>query len=208
MEELTERQKRVLECIVELQMEQNYSPSIIEICQRLGIRSTNGVAGHIKALIRKGYIEKTSKARSIKLTSKAQSIVSLEPKPLSDKYIPLVGLIPAGPPILSEANIEKMLPFPMDTDPEGVYALRVVGESMIEDGILEGDIVFVDTKILPKPGDIIVALVNDEVTVKRFYPHDDVIELRPSNRNMSPLFVHPDAIKIQGVVIGLQRFYK
>jgi len=207
LEKLTERQKKVLECIVKLQEEQNSSPSIIEICQRLGIRSTNGVAGHIKALIRKGYIEKTSKARSIKLTNKAREFFSL-PTSNQSNFVPLLGLIPAGPPVLSEAQIEKMIPIPPELNSEGVYALKVVGDSMIEDGIFDGDIIIVNTKIIPKPGDIIVALVNDEVTVKRYYPRNNTIELKPSNRKMSSIYVSPNSLKIQGVVIGLQRYYK
>ncbi|MCX8064518.1 MAG: transcriptional repressor LexA [Candidatus Hydrogenedentes bacterium] len=207
MEDLTERQKRVLECIIKFIREQNYTPSIIEICQSLGIRSTNGVAGHIKALVKKGYIEKTSKARSIRLTEKVRDLVSPNNIKLN-KLVPLLGLIPAGTPVFSEANIEKMIPLPLETETEGVYALRVVGDSMIEDGIFEGDIIFVDSKTSPQNGDIIVALVNDEVTVKRFYLHENIIELKPANQKMNSIFVLPECVKIQGVVIGLQRFYK
>ncbi len=211
LEALTERQKRVLECIVKFQEEHNYPPSIIEICQRLGIRSTNGVAGHIRALIKKGYIEKTSKARTIKITRKAREIfLSKESGEFNQKanLVPLLGLIPAGIPVLSEANIEKMLPIPSEIRSEGVYALKVIGDSMIEDGILDGDIIIVDTKLNPQYGDIVVALVNDEVTVKRYYPQKGIIELKPANKKMASIYIPSSSLIIQGVVIGLQRYYQ
>lgn len=211
METLTERQKKVLDCIVKFQEEHNYPPSIIEICQRLGIRSTNGVAGHIRALIKKGYIEKTSKARTIKITHKAREIfLSDESEEFnhSANLVPLLGLIPAGTPILSEANIKRMLPIPSEIKSEGVYALEVTGDSMIDDGILDGDIIIVDTKLNPQYGDIVVALVDDEVTVKRYYPQNGIIELKPANKKMASIYVSPHSLKIQGVVIGLQRFYQ
>jgi len=203
-EKLTQRQKEVLECIQKFQEQMNYPPSILEICERLGIRSTNGVVGHIRSLIRKGYLERSSKARSIKLTPRAQRLCQPQTNPL----IPLLGRIPAGSPVSVEENIEKLIAPNLDNKTDGIFALKVTGESMIEDGILEGDIILVDSQKQAHTGDIVVALVNDEVTVKRFYPQGKITELRPANRNMKPIHVPANQITIQGVVIGLQRNYR
>ncbi|HOK09108.1 MAG TPA: transcriptional repressor LexA [Candidatus Hydrogenedens sp.] len=201
--ELTQRQKEVLDCIHDFQERMNYSPSILEICERLKIRSTNGVAGHIRALIRKGYLERSSKARTLKLTPKAQWFL----EPSKTRMVPLLGRIPAGFPVSVEANIEKLIPLGFERKTDGVYALRVTGESMIEDGIFEGDIIFVDSKKQPCKGDIVVALVDGEVTVKRFFPEGKYVELRPANRKMKPIRVPSHRFLLQGVVIGLQRNY-
>jgi len=203
-EKLTQRQKEVLECIQKFQEQMNYPPSILEICEQLGIRSTNGVVGHIRSLIRKGYLERSSKARSIKLTPRAQRLCQPQTNPL----IPLLGRIPAGSPVSVEENIEKLIAPNLDNKTDGIFALKVTGESMIEDGILEGDIILVDSQKQAHTGDIVVALVNDEVTVKRFYPQGKITELRPANRNMKPIHVPANQITIQGVVIGLQRNYR
>ncbi len=203
-EKLTQRQKEVLECIQKFQEQMNYPPSILEICEQLGIRSTNGVVGHIRSLIRKGYLERSSKARSIKLTPRAQRLCQPQTNPL----IPLLGRIPAGSPVSVEENIEKLIVPNLDNKTDGIFALKVTGESMIEDGILEGDIILVDSQKQAHTGDIVVALVNDEVTVKRFYPQGKITELRPANRNMKPIHVPANQITIQGVVIGLQRNYR
>ncbi|HOV32582.1 MAG TPA: transcriptional repressor LexA [Candidatus Hydrogenedens sp.] len=203
-EKLTQRQKEVLECIQKFQEQMNYPPSILEICEQLGIRSTNGVVGHIRSLIRKGYLERSSKARSIKLTSRAQLLCQSK----TAQLIPLLGQIPAGSPVSVEENAEKLIAHNLDKKIEGVFALKVTGESMIEDGILEGDIILVDSRKQAHKGDIVVALVNGEVTVKRFYPQGKITELRPANRTMKPICVSTNQITIQGVVIGLQRNYK
>lgn len=202
--ELTHRQREVLECIRDFQEQLHYSPSILEICERLGIRSTNGVAGHIRALIRKGYVERSSKARSLKLTTRAQWLFQT----LDNRMVPLLGSISAGSPFYVEENIQQMMPFNMNRKTDGVFALKVTGESMIEAGIFDGDIIFVDSKKSAHPGDIVVALINDEVTVKRFYPKEKFIELRPANRKMKVIRVPANQVIIQGVVIGLQRNYE
>lgn len=203
-QELTQRQKEVLECIHEFQEQLQYAPSILEICERLHIRSTNGVAGHIRALIRKGYLDRSSKARSLKLTQKAHRIF----QSFNNRMVPLLGRISAGSPLYVEENVEQMILFSPDRKTDGVFALRVQGESMIEAGIFDGDIIFVDSKKQAHSGDIVVALVNDEVTVKKFYPKEKYVELRPANRKMKPFRVPANQVLIQGIVIGLQRSYE
>ncbi len=202
--ELTQRQKEVLECIRKLQEQLQYTPSIQEICEQLQIRSTNGVARHIHALIRKGYLERSSKARSLKFTPLAQKLFH----PNHNNMIPLLGRISAGSPIYAEENIEQMIPFYLRERTDGIFALRVQGESMIEAGIFDGDIILVDSKKKAKTGDIVVALVNDEVTVKHFFPKDKYIELKPANQKMKPIRVPANQVTIQGVVIALQRSYE
>ncbi|HOQ31379.1 MAG TPA: transcriptional repressor LexA [Candidatus Hydrogenedens sp.] len=202
--ELTHRQKEVLKCIRDFQEQLHYSPSILEICERLRIRSTNGVAGHIRALIRKGYVERSSKARSLKLTTRAQWLF----QSLDNRMVPLLGRISAGSPFYVEENVEQMIPFNPNRKTDGVFALKVTGESMIEAGIFDGDIIFVDSKKIAHSGDIVVALINDEVTVKKFYPREKFIELKPANRKMKPIRVPANQVIIQGVVIGLQRNYE
>ncbi len=202
--ELTLRQKEVLECIYHFQEQNQYAPSIIEICEQLGINSTNGVVGHIRALIRKGYIERTSKARSLRLTSQAQRLF----RSLDNRMVPLLGRISAGSPLYVEENIEQMIPFNLNRKTEGVFALKVQGESMIEAGIFDGDIIFVDSRKRPYSGNIVVALVNDEVTVKRFYPKEKFVELHPANRKMKPIRVPAHQVTVQGVVIALHRSYE
>lgn len=201
---LTQRQKAVLECIREFQEKLHYSPSILEICEHLRIRSTNGVVGHIRALIRKGYLERSSKARSLRLTPQAQWLFQSS----NNHMVPLLGNISAGSPFNAEENIEQMIPFFPNRKTDGVFALKVQGESMIEAGIFDGDIIFVDSHKRAYSGDIVVALINDEVTVKHFYPREKIVELRPANRKMKPIRVPANQVIIQGVVIGLQRNYE
>ncbi len=122
--------------------------------------------------------------------------------------VPLLGRISAGSPFYVEENVEQMIPFSPNRKTEGVFALRVQGESMIEAGIFDGDIIFIDSKKQAHSGDIVVALVNDEVTVKQFYPKEKYIELRPANHKMKPIRVPANQVLIQGVVIGLQRNYE
>jgi repressor LexA len=201
---LTRRQAEVLHYIIECIRDQGYPPTIAEIGNHFHISSTNGVNDHLEALERKGYIVRSSKARSIHVTEKAA--VSLYRA--DGATLPLVGRIAAGQPLLAEENIEdRVVVSPMLAKPES-YCLRVQGDSMIEDGIIEGDLIIVDQSIPPAAGNIVVALVNGEATVKRYFPHGDMVELRPANAAMQPLLVPAPAIQLQGVVVALQRTIK
>ncbi len=198
---LTRRQSEILQFIVDCIRERGMPPTIAEIGEAFGIASTNGVNDHLVALERKGYIERSSKARSIHVTEKASAGLYISEVGI----LPMVGRIAAGLPILAEENLEGSVPVTSSLARPGGFCLRVQGESMIEDGILDGDTIIVDPTARPQTGDIVVALVNDEATVKHYYPHGAVVELRPANASMSPMLYPAQSVQIQGVVVALQR---
>lgn len=199
--ELTPRQAAVLQFVIECIRDRGCPPTIAEIGQEFGIASTNGVNDHLKALARKGYIERSSKARGLRVTAKGAA--GLYQNQVGT--LPLVGRIAAGQPIFAEENIEGFVPVSTRLARMDGYCLRVQGESMIDAGILDGDIIIVDHERRPLDGDIVVALVGDDATVKRYHPRNGVIELRPANRTMEPLVLPAREVKIQGVVVALQR---
>jgi repressor LexA len=187
--------------IVESIRDFGYPPTIAEIGAQFGISSTNGVNDHLVALEKKGFILRNSKARGIHVTDKA-AVGLYHGQPGG---VPLVGRVAAGSPILAEENIEEYVPAAPDVAKRASFCLRVQGDSMIEAGIFDGDIIFVEDRKSLKPGDIVVALVGDEATVKRFHPKGDTIELRPANAAMAPIVVSAADVLVQGVVVGLHR---
>jgi repressor LexA len=199
--ELTRRQKDILDYIIECVRERGLPPTIAEIGEEFGIASTNGVNDHLVALEKKGFIERSSKARGILITEKAaiglyQSDVGV---------LPLVGNVAAGQPILAEENIEGHIPVDAQMAQRRAFCLRVRGDSMIEDGILDGDIIIVDQEKRARAGDVVVALVEDEATVKHYYPRGATVELRPANANMETMVFPARDVSLQGVVVALQR---
>ncbi len=200
---LTQRQRDILAFIAKCIRDEGMPPTIAEIGAAFGIASTNGVNDHLRALERKGYISRTNKARGIHLTDKAAGGLF----PTDVRFAPLVGRIAAGKPIFAEENIEDYIPVHGKVRQGSLFALRVQGDSMVEAGILEGDVILVDPNLSPQPGDIVVALVEGEATVKQYYPRDGQIELRPANAQLSSLVVKPESVLIQGVVVGLQRYF-
>jgi repressor LexA len=119
--------------------------------------------------------------------------------------LPLLGRVAAGQPILAEENIEDLIPVSSSIASRKAFCLRVQGDSMIEDGILDGDIIIVDQEKRPRTGDIVVALIEEEATVKHYHPRGRVIELRPANATMQPMVYPAQDVSLQGVVVGLQR---
>jgi repressor LexA len=200
---LTKRQESILRFIIESIRDVGYPPTIAEIGQEFDISSTNGVNDHLIALDKKGYIERSSKARGIHVTPKAAAGLYHH----ESAMIPLVGEVAAGNPIMAEENIESYIPVTSEMANTGSYCLRVRGDSMIEDGILDGDIVVVDQTRRPKNGEVIVALVEGDATVKHFFPKGDTVELHPANSTMEPIHVSIHDLHIQGVVVGLQRSF-
>lgn len=198
---LTKRQQSILEFIIESIRDMGYPPTIAEIGGAFGISSTNGVNDHLIALEKKGYIERSSKARDIRVTDKAAAGLYNQ----DAMVLPLVGHVAAGTPILAEENVESHITLDAAVVGHASYCLRVRGDSMIEDGILEGDILVVDPARPVRKGDVVVALVDDEATVKHYYPNGDTIELRPANASMESIFVPAGDLQLQGVVIALQR---
>ncbi len=198
---LTRRQKEILDFIIDCIREDRMPPTIAEIGEHFGITSTNGVNDHLVALEKKGYIERSSKARSIQVTAKAGAGLY----EADSTALPLVGRIAAGAPILAEENIDEYVPVPASQASEGGFCLTVHGDSMIEDGILEGDTIVVDPQRRVRKGDVVVAMIDGEATVKHFFREGDSIELRPANSNMKPMHFHAREVELQGVVVGLQR---
>ncbi len=209
MKGLTRRQRMVLDVINKVMSRRGYPPTIREIGEALGIRSTNGVNDHLKALEKKGYVVRDkSKSRGIRLPG---DVVD----PLQDAdlvSIPLVGRIAAGAPILADENREAT--YHIDrallgtSKAHDVFVLKVRGESMIGDGIFDGDLIFVERCNDAKQGEIVAAMVDGEATVKRFYRENGHIRLDPSNPTMEPIIVtEADGrdTTIVGRVIGVFR---
>lgn len=190
MKGLTRRQRMVLDVINKTMSRRGYPPTIREIGEALGIRSTNGVNDHLKALEKKGYVLRDkSKSRGIRLPG---DVVD----PLQDAdlvSIPLMGRIAAGAPILADENREAT--YHIDrallgtSKPHDVFVLKVRGESMIGDGIFDSDLIFVERCSDAKQGEIVAAMVDGEATVKRFFRENGHIRLEPSNPTMEPLIV-------------------
>jgi repressor LexA len=198
---LTRRQAAILQYIVDRIREDGLPPTIAEIGEHFKIASTNGVNDHLLALEKKGYIERTSKARSIRVTELAgQGLYQSEVATL-----PLLGRVAAGLPMFAEENIDGHIPVSASLARPGSYCLRVQGDSMVEDGILDGDTIIVDQSVRPSPGDIVVALVEDSATVKHYFPRGETVELRPANATMHPIIVPIRTLQLQGVVVALQR---
>ena len=203
--ELTARRRAILAYLIEHIQELGYPPTIAELGAHFGIASTNGVNDHLVALEKRGYIERSSKARGIRITEKAA--VNLYRNQAST--VPLVGRVAAGAPILADQNITDHIPVSADIAKRNAYALRVRGDSMIEAGIFDGDLLIVDQERTPRKRDIVVALVEEEeATVKYYFPGSDSVELRPANSSLTPMRYRLDQVQIQGVAISLQRQIK
>lgn len=210
MEDLSPRQRDVVDYICSTVAQRGIPPTYREIGDALGIASTNGVADHVKALIRKGYLKKVGGApggvaRGIQLTSKARSVRRSAVVP-----VPLIGNVAAGQPILAEENYEKTLHLDRSLIPpnSSVYALRVRGESMIEEGIHDGDYVIVRQQDVVRNGEIVVALVDGEATVKFYFREGERVRLQPANSTMGPIWIDAaNTSMVQGVVVGVYRRY-
>ena len=204
--QLTRKQKEVLRFIVECIDERGSPPTVREICDRFGLRSPASAQRYIQALERKGYLHRRpGSARAVELVWDRVNRVFWE-----RAGIPLVGRVAAGEPILAEENIDDVLPlkglFPMD---QGLFALRVQGDSMVEAGIWDGDVVIVRPQPWANTGDVVVAVLMDaeeEGTVKRLGRWDErEVVLEPANPRYEPLRVKPEEVRIVGVVVGVLR---
>jgi repressor LexA len=216
-DELTDRQKEVLAFIQESITGRGYPPTLREIGERMGIRSTNGVNDHLKALEKKGYLAredlKSRALRPLKLPHARPGSASVAHTYSDDTIdVPVIGRVAAGQPMLAVENVEdtvKVDRFFLGTAPaREVFALRVKGESMIDDGILDGDFIFVRKSLSAEKGDIVVALIDEEATVKRFYPEGDVIRFQPANSAMQPIMVRRrdfKSVNLIGIVVGVYR---
>lgn len=198
MQELSAKQQQILSYLKSEVQKKGYPPSVREICQAVGLKSTSTVHAHLSRLEKKGYIRRNpTKPRAIEILDQTDKKDVVE--------VPIVGTITAGTPILAVQNIEDSFPLPVnflnyDTD---VFMLRVKGESMIEAGIFDRDLILVRQQSSADNGDIVVALLEDSATVKTYYKEKDYIRLQPENATMSPIITKD--VKVLGKVIGLFR---
>lgn len=202
MKPLSNREKQILEYIAREQESRGYPPSVREIGFAVGLRSSSTVHGYLAALESKGYIKRDpSKPRAIEVLLGTDN---LPPATRDVANVPVVGKVTAGQPILAVENIDDYLPLPRSLAGEGdSFLLRVSGESMIGAGILDGDYVIVRKQSSATNGEVVVAMIEDEATVKRFYRDEGFVRLEPENPAFSPI-VSPNAVVI-GKVIGLVR---
>jgi repressor LexA len=224
---LTQRQRDILDFITASIVERGFPPTLREIGEHFKIRSTNGVNDHLKALEKKGHLRREDlKSRAMRPVlpgggdvvpmrrhdSRSDSADPANAFEADDDLVevPVLGKVAAGQPILAveqatdTVRIDRVL---LGGNRE-VFGLRIVGESMIEDGILDGDYVFVKKTPSAKTGDIVVAMIEGEATVKRYYPEGDRIRFQPANSNMTPIIVRRAEFKsvdIIGIVVGVYR---
>jgi repressor LexA len=210
MQGLTKRQEQTLDFIRRSIEERGYPPTLREIGEYMGIRSTNGVNDHLRALERKGYLRREDmKSRALKLVEDAAPAA---PRQSEEELVEVrvLGRVAAGLPLYAEENVidtirvDRMLV----RGGRDVFGLRVTGDSMIEAGILSGDYIFVKRQSTAERGDIVVALIGDEATVKYYYPERDYVRFQPANAQMAPILVRATDFKstmLLGKVVGVYR---
>jgi len=226
--DLTPRQQNILDFVAEYQGEHGFPPSIREIGEFFGIRSTNGVSDHLRALEKKGFLNRTEhQSRSLQLVRDTPEQTTrpvpppeprrvarlLRPAPVRGQgptIVPMLGRVAAGQPMLAVAENEDTVV--VDSfllgGPGEVFGLRVVGESMIDAGILPGDFLFVRRRSVAESGAIVVAMIDGEATVKRFFPEGDVLRFQPENKQMKPILVRKSDFAqcdLLGTVVGIYR---
>ena len=213
MQGLTARQEQTLDFIRQSIQERGYPPTLREIGEYMGIRSTNGVNDHLRALERKGYLRREDmKSRALKLVSGMGEPAAPAKVEDDDDMIEVrvLGRVAAGLPLLAEetvidtVRVDRMLV----RGGREVFGLRVTGDSMIEAGIMSGDYIFVKKQSTAERGDIVVALIGDEATVKHFFPEKDYVRFQPANSQMAPILVRASDFKstmLLGKVVGVYR---
>ncbi|MCX7998404.1 MAG: transcriptional repressor LexA [Leptospiraceae bacterium] len=202
MKDLTSKQEQILKYIIKVMKEKAHPPTIREIADNFEI-TTKGAYDHVKAIEKKGFIRThKNQARAIELIRENFT----EGVPITATSVPLIGRVAAGQPILAEENIEDYVTIPDNLAKKGqVYALRVVGDSMIEAGIFDRDIAIIQKKETARNGEIVVAMVEGEATLKYFYKEADQIRLEPANKNYQPILTKK--AQILGRLIGILRYY-
>jgi repressor LexA len=208
MDDLSPRQREILEFLLSSVEQSGVAPSYREIGEALGITSTNAVSDHLKALMKKGYLERVGdpgRPRSLRLTEQATGFMEDDGVTL----VPVLGRIAAGQPLLAEENYEGSIRMDASLLPPGgkVFGLKVTGQSMIDDGIFDGDTLFVRQKEEARDGEIAVVLVDGDATVKRVYREGDRLRLQPANAAMDPIWVdrRDGDVRILGVAVGVYR---
>ena len=203
MEKLSKRQLDILNFIKQKVQEKGYPPSVREIGQAVGLASSSTVHGHLSRLEEKGYIRRDpTKPRAIEILGEDGPSTVMK----SVVHVPIIGKVTAGPPITAVENIEEHFPLPANLVPENdsVFMLKIVGDSMIEAGILDGDLVVVRQQTSANNGEIVVAMTEEnEATVKRFYKEKEYFRLQPENSSLQPIILQH--VSIIGKVIGVYR---
>lgn len=199
-ERITPKQQEILEYIKETILKKGYPPAVREICEAVHLKSTSSVHSHLETLEEKGYIRRDpTKPRTIEIIDDCFNLTRREVV-----NVPILGTVAAGQPLYAEENIENYYPIPSDLLPNAeTFMLKVRGNSMINSGILEGDQIIVEHCSTAQNGEIVVALVDDSATVKRFFKENGHYRLQPENDTMDPIIV--DHVEILGKVIGLFR---
>lgn len=205
MDDLSERQQEILSYIQREVQRKGYPPSVREIGEAVGLSSSSSVHAQLEKLEQLGYLRRDpTKPRAIEVLAGSDASVDLEFTPSDLLNVPIVGAVTAGMPILAEQNVQSYFPLPKDfTRSTDVFMLRVKGDSMINAGIFDGDLVIVNREPNAVNGDIVVALLGEEATVKRFYKEQQQIRLQPENESYQPIMATD--VKILGRVIGLIR---
>jgi repressor LexA len=200
---LTERQKEILEFIQEYRRERGIAPTHREICEKFGFSSYGTAYKHLKLLQEKGFLRRDwNQKRGIELL---RAIPGGEGT--TEKELAFHGYIAAGRPIEAVSSQDRVA-VPghlLSGRPGDHYVLRVVGDSMIEEGIHDGDFVIVLRRDAAEPGEMVVALIGDDATLKRFYPEGKMVRLQPAHPTMEPIYVPAGNVRVQGVVVGLMR---
>ena len=197
MEKLKPKEKKVYDYIVSALRDRGYAPSVRDIMNDLGYKSTSTVHMYLNRLDMLGYIRKEDgKSRAISISSDDMPTVSA---------VPVLGTVTAGQPILAEENFDGYVGYLGRTSADEMFALKVKGESMIEVGILDGDMIIAEKTCYAENGEIVVALIENEATVKRFFREDGRYRLQPENSEMDPIIV--DEVMILGRVVAIQRSY-
>ena len=199
-DKITAKQQEILEYIKNTILNKGYPPAVREICEAVHLKSTSSVHSHLAALEEKGYIRRDpTKPRTIEILDDSFNFNRREMV-----NIPVIGTVAAGEPILAEERIEDYFPFPAEALPNAeTFMLNLKGESMIDAGILPGDRLIVEQRSTAENGEIVVALLDDSATVKRYYKEKDHYRLQPENSSMDPIIT--DHVDILGKVIGLIR---
>lgn len=200
MRQVRDKQNEIYEFLKTYTDNKGYPPSVREICEAVGLKSTSSVHGHLKRLESKGLIKRDPtkpRALEIKDDSIKKEIIN----------VPIIGKVTAGLPILANENIEDIFPIPLDyiSHNQELFMLNISGDSMINAGIFDGDLAIIEKCKTAKNGEIVVVLIENEATIKRFYKEKNHIRLQPENDNMEAIIVNN--CKLLGRLVGLFRSY-
>ena len=203
---MTPRQRQILECIDASMRDRGFPPSVREIGEVVGLGSPSTVRSHLNTLQKLGYLRRDpSKPRAIEVRWDSASGAAVERRPV--RHVPLVGEVAAGTDVLAQENVEEVIPVPADLTGEGeLFMLRVRGDSMIDAGILDGDLVVARSQAEARSGEIVVAgIPGEEATVKTYGVEEGKIVLIPANERLEPMVFDPDEVEVFGRVVTVMR---